>query len=244
MSLTDLQVKSKIGKQAYAAVRQKILEHMEAFVENIYDLHRLTRRQHHLESICGDKEAFAAELQGLMLPTGVQEKAAIGGTPEKADEVLTPRLTHARRSPESVCITLPFHLALQSWRAALWRPPWQHSCSDRHLTNVPRVFLQAGKGEKEAEVSDERKGSNEPVLPVEEVLATALSSNSHPDSIVKPGAAGQPGVDPDDDATGAAGTLNDIGRSMRQTSVQNLDMQHQTMAAAQNQVFELPALML
>ena len=116
----------------------------------------------------------------------------------------------------------------------LWRTPCQ--CRYR--------VLQAGKGKKETEVSDERKGSNEPILPVEEVLATALSSNSHPDCPVEPGAAGQPGADPDNDAIGAAGNLNDTGMSLRQTSVQDLEMQHQNMAAAQEQVFELPALML
>ena len=89
-SFTGLQVKSRIGKQAYAAVRQKILRHMEAFVENIYDLHRLTRRQHHLESICEDKGAYRAELQGLVLPPDGQEKAATGGSPKKVDEVPCP----------------------------------------------------------------------------------------------------------------------------------------------------------
>ena len=116
----------------------------------------------------------------------------------------------------------------------LWQTPCQ--CRSR--------VLQAGKGKKEAEVSDERKGSNEPILPVEEVLATALSSNSHPDCPMEPGAAGQPGANPDNDATGAAGNLNDIGMSLRQTSVQDLEMQHQNMAAAQEQVSELPALTL
>ena len=146
MSSTDLQVKSKIGKQAYAAVRQKILEHMESFVENIYDLHRLTRRQHHLESICDDKEAYAAELQSLMLPSGAQEKAATGGSPEKVEEVLIPSLTRVSGSSESCashCLSI-----------SLWRLGGQHYLG--HIGNVhalcqcpSRVIAgrQTGKGD-------------------------------------------------------------------------------------------------
>lgn len=53
-----LQIKVKLGQKAYAATRDRILRHMETFVEDIYDLHRLTRRQHHLEGrrqgeVCG-----------------------------------------------------------------------------------------------------------------------------------------------------------------------------------------------
>ena len=54
---------------------------------------------------------------------------------------------------------------------------------DRHHVNDHHVLLQAGKGKKGTDVSDERKGSNEPILPVEEALATALSSQSHPDCL-------------------------------------------------------------
>ena len=113
-----------------------------------------------------------------------------------------------------------------------------------HFANVPRVSLQAGRQEKETEASDERKGSNEPILPVEEVLATALSSKSHSDCPAGPGAVGQPGADLDNDATGAAGSLKNIGRSLRQASVQDLEMQHRNMAVAQEQVLELTALVL
>lgn len=108
---------------------------------------------------------------------------------------------------------------------------------DRHLADVNCVLLQAGKDKKETQVSDERKGSNEPILPVEEALATALSSQSHPDCPAGLGPAGQPGVVPHNDATGAAGGLNEIGGGLRQASVQDLEMQHRNMAAAQEQVF-------
>ena len=103
---------------------------------------------------------------------------------------------------------------------------------------------QAGKEGKETEVSDERKGSNEPILPMEEVLATALSSESHPDCPAGPGADGQLDAGADNDANGAADSLKDIGGSLRQASVQDLEMQHQHMAAAQEQVSVLAALVL
>ena len=106
------------------------------------------------------------------------------------------------------------------------------------------MLLQAGKEGKEAEVSDERKGSNEPVLPVEGGQATALSSESHPDCPAGLGAAGHPGASADNDANGAAGSLRDIGGSLRQASVQDLEMQHQHMAAAQEQVPVLAASVL
>ena len=84
-----LQVRAKIGGEAYSAVRDRILEHMETFVENIYDLHRLTRRQHHLESICEDKEKYAAELHRLVSPSAELETAGtenVEAAPEPAAE--------------------------------------------------------------------------------------------------------------------------------------------------------------
>ena len=105
-------------------------------------------------------------------------------------------------------------------------------------------MLQASKERKETEVSDERKGSNEPILPVEEVLATALSSKPTADGPAGPGAAGQPGAGADSDANGAAGSLKDIGRSLHHDSVQDLGLQHQYSASAQEQVPALSALVL
>ena len=88
-------------------------------MENIYDLHRLTRRQHHLEGICEDKEAYRAELQELLSPQGGQEEAATGGSPEKVAEVLFPRWTHVCRNPDSACIILPLRLALESLKGSM-----------------------------------------------------------------------------------------------------------------------------
>ena len=85
--LLPLQIKAKLGPEVYAAVRDRILEHMETFVENIYDLHRLTRRQHHLEGICEDQEKYAAELQRLVSPLPEPERAAAAAEPEQALQV-------------------------------------------------------------------------------------------------------------------------------------------------------------
>ena len=85
--LLPLQIKAKLGQEVYAAVRDRILEHMETFVENIYDLHRLTRRQHHLEGICEDQEKYAAELRRLVLPLPEAEGPAAAAEPEQALQV-------------------------------------------------------------------------------------------------------------------------------------------------------------
>ena len=60
------QVISRMGQQAYDDLRELVLHHQETFVEQLYDLHRLTRRQQHLEANCGQRAAYNAELQSLV----------------------------------------------------------------------------------------------------------------------------------------------------------------------------------
>lgn len=43
-----------------------MLHHQETFVEQLYDLHRLVRRQQHLEANCRQREAYNAELHRLV----------------------------------------------------------------------------------------------------------------------------------------------------------------------------------
>ena len=84
---------------------------------------------------------------------------------------------------------------------------------------------------KDREISTERKGSNEPIMPVEELLGTALSSESLPEPakqlIASAGA---------NSGDGLGGLQQAFGRGMRQASAQDLEKQHQNMAAAQEQV--------
>ncbi len=96
------QIKLKLGRKAYSAVRQKILKHMETFVENIYDLHRLTRRQHHLEGICEDKEMYAAELARLVAPAAADLPP---GEPEPSAAVATAGAAPLAEKPEQEVIT-------------------------------------------------------------------------------------------------------------------------------------------
>ncbi|BDA48508.1 hypothetical protein COCOBI_12-1880 [Coccomyxa sp. Obi] len=56
---------NRMGQQAYDDLRELVLHHQETFVEQLYDLHRLTRRQQHLEANCGQRAAYNAELQSL-----------------------------------------------------------------------------------------------------------------------------------------------------------------------------------
>lgn len=56
----------RIGQEAFSALRDAVLEHEETFVEQIYDLHRLIRRQRHLEANCKQPAAYNAELQRLV----------------------------------------------------------------------------------------------------------------------------------------------------------------------------------
>ena len=83
---------------------------------------------------------------------------------------------------------------------------------------------------KDREISTERKGSNEPIMPMEELLGTALSSEPHPES------AKQLSTGTGVNAGDGVGSLQAFGRGMRQASVQDLEKQHQNMAAAQKQV--------
>ena len=85
--IMPLQIKAKLGEKAYTATRDRILKHMEVFVEDIYDLHRLTRRQHHLEGICEDRERYAAELRRLTAPSPEPERLEDAAEPEEAEEV-------------------------------------------------------------------------------------------------------------------------------------------------------------
>ncbi len=82
-----LQIKAKLGQKAYTATRDRILRHMETFVEDIYDLHRLTRRQHHLEGILEDRERYVAELHRLTAPSAEPEGPEAAAEPEGAAEV-------------------------------------------------------------------------------------------------------------------------------------------------------------
>lgn len=93
--------------------------------------------------------------------------------------------------------------------------------------------MQAGKQQKERGNSTERKGSNEPIMPVEELIATALSSESVPEAAKQlsagPGSAGD-----------RMGSLQAISRGVHcQTSAQDLENQRQNMVAAQEQVRSL-----
>ena len=74
--------KPSLGRKAYTATRDRILRHMETFVEDIYDLHRLTRRQHHLEGICEDRERYVAELHRLTAPSAEPERPEDAAEPE------------------------------------------------------------------------------------------------------------------------------------------------------------------
>lgn len=96
------QIKAKLGRKAYSAVRRRILEHMEVFVENIYDLHRLTRRQHHLEGICEDKETYAAELARLVAPASADPPSV---QPEPAAAVAAAGAAPSLEKPEQEVIT-------------------------------------------------------------------------------------------------------------------------------------------
>jgi len=108
LALMPLQIRAKIGGEAYSAVRDRILEHMEAFVEHIYDLHRLTRRQHHLESICEEKDKYAAELHRLVSPSAEPETAEaenVEPAPEPAAE--SEKVDKVPIAPLS-CLSAPF----------------------------------------------------------------------------------------------------------------------------------------
>jgi hypothetical protein len=59
-------VKNKIGQEEYDKLRGVVLHHQETFVEQLYDLHRLVRRQQHLEANCRQRPAYNAELQRLV----------------------------------------------------------------------------------------------------------------------------------------------------------------------------------
>ena len=96
------QIKAKLGRKAYLAVRRRILEHMEVFVENIYDLHRLARRQHHLEGICEDQETYAAELARLVAPASAYPPSA---EPEPAAAVAAAGAAPSLEKPEQEVIT-------------------------------------------------------------------------------------------------------------------------------------------
>ena len=89
---------------------------------------------------------------------------------------------------------------------------------------------KAAETRRDREVTTERKGSNEPILPVEELPATALGSEALSEA-AKQLSAGT-GVSAGD----GMGSLQALSRGMRQTSAQDLEKQHQNMAAAQEQV--------
>lgn len=101
---------------------------------------------------------------------------------------------------------------------------------------------QGVKERKEGDISNERKGSNEPIMPVEEILATALSNESLPDlgrqlNMGAPMGSGMgSGRGSEERLDDRMGSLKAISRNMRQASVQDLEEQHQHMAAAQEQV--------
>ena len=101
---------------------------------------------------------------------------------------------------------------------------------------------QAVKEGKEGDISNERKGSNEPIMPVEEILATALSNESLPDfgrqlNVGAPVGSGMgSGRGSEERLDDRMGSLKAISRNMRQASVQDLEQRHQHMAAAQEQV--------
>ena len=84
---------------------------------------------------------------------------------------------------------------------------------------------------KDREMSTERKGSNEPIMPTEGLLGTALSSESlqEPAKQLSAGTGANSG-------DGIGGLQQAFGRGMRQASAQDLETQHQNMAAAQEQV--------
>ncbi|KAK9917418.1 hypothetical protein WJX75_004172 [Coccomyxa subellipsoidea] len=63
--LVSEKVKNKIGQEEYDKLRGVVLHHQETFVEQLYDLHRLVRRQQHLEANCRQRPAYNAELQRL-----------------------------------------------------------------------------------------------------------------------------------------------------------------------------------
>ena len=92
------------------------------------------------------------------------------------------------------------------------------------------------------DISNERKGSNEPIMPVEEILATALSNESLPNlgrqlNMGAPMGSGMgSGRGSEERLDDRMGSLKAISRNMRQASVQDLEEQHQHMAAAQEQV--------
>lgn len=83
--------------------------------------------------------------------------------------------------------------------------------------------VQAAGEKKDCNLSNERRGSNEPLLPVEVLLATVLSNESLPEAVQQLSA-------------GAEDSLKAISASTHQASVQDLEKQHQNMAAAQEQV--------
>ena len=90
--------------------------------------------------------------------------------------------------------------------------------------------MQAEKQQKGKENSTERKGSNEPIMPVEELIATALSSESVPEAAKQLSAGAGSAGD-------RIGSLQAISRGIYpQTSAQDLEKQRQNMVAAQEQV--------
>ena len=59
------QVMRRIGKEAYGDLQQTIIGHQEVFNQQIYELHRLTRQQRHLEAPIKDGAPYQAELARL-----------------------------------------------------------------------------------------------------------------------------------------------------------------------------------
>ncbi|CAL5223612.1 g6152 [Coccomyxa viridis] len=232
-------IKAKLGQKAYTATRDRILRHMETFVEDIYDLHRLTRRQHHLEGILEDRERYVAELHRLTAPSAEPEGPEAAAEPEGAAEAMkqqesmeppkdaeVPESTEAQRGAE------PQRDAEVPKDAEA--PPKEAEA--RVDTELRKDLLHAGvqkdaEVRKDREISTERKGSNEPIMPVEELLGTALSSESLPEPakqlIASAGA---------NSGDGLGGLQQAFGRGMRQASAQDLEKQHQNMAAAQEQM--------
>ena len=156
--IVSSQIKAKLGRKAYSAVRRRILEHMEVFVENIYDLHRLARRQHHLEGICEDKETYAAELARLVAPASANPPSA---EPEPAAAVAAAGAAPSLEKPEQEVITCLLqapvcaetHLCRQPCPRQLQinLPPWAGirrlvpAISRSHI-NAPAVHCAGCKG--------------------------------------------------------------------------------------------------
>lgn len=96
-------MKQLLGKQKFKELRGAVISHQDTFMQQLWDLHRLSRRQEYLMAVCDEPDKLRAETARMQAEPQAAARVSTQGPYLSAEEFsISKRSVHTCGSPHMV----------------------------------------------------------------------------------------------------------------------------------------------